>query len=337
MRLSTIYIKKIVPQCIISFARLCKSYLVGMYEYLYDLNRFLNHSTAIKNNYNQLHYEYKFLMHSHTIEKGLSFIDIKTGFGVDKVDRLINLLEEYKRKGFDCNNEIFQQTLLKIYEYISFNKSRGVDLNDIESRVNNLYPKPHINITSVYSIRKSDIYDSLGQDYFKFSKMRFSIRNFEPSPIDKNKLYQAIGLSLKSPTSCNRQPMHIYYACSDIVQDILSIQTGNEGFGHLIKNLLIVTIDNCAYHGLHERNCLYIDGGFYAMNLVYSLHYYGLGTCILNWKVNKENDIQLRKIIKNLKNFHTVICLVAVGNMPDKIKVCRAHRKSIGSILTEVQ
>ena len=46
-------------------------------------------------------------------------------------------------------------------------------------------------------------------------------------------------------------------------------------------NYLVITGDRMAFSDSYERNQYIIDASLFAMNLVLALHYYGIGSCIL--------------------------------------------------------
>ncbi len=97
---------------------------------------------------------------------------------------------------------------------------------------------------------------------------------------------------------------------------MLPLQGGNVGFGHLIKKLLIITADLCAFDGTHERNQGFIDGGMFAMSLLYSIQFHGLGACALNWARALETDLALRSEI-NIRESNVILMMIGVGHIPD--------------------
>ena len=46
-----------------------------------------------------------------------------------------------------------------------------------------------------------------------------------------------------------------------------------------------------------ERNQGWIDGGMFAMSLIYAFHALGIGTCCLNWAVDSRTDRTLRSVV----------------------------------------
>ena len=70
------------------------------------------------------------------------------------------------------------------------------------------------------------------------------------------------------------------------------------------------------------------------MSLVYALHSLGLGSCCLNWCVEKETDQKLRRIT-GIAESEAVIMMIGVGHLPEKLVVARSMRKSLETILVK--
>ena len=93
---------------------------------------------------------------------------------------------------------------------------------------------------------------------------------------------------------------------------ILEIQGGNRGFGHLTNKLIIIAAELGGFSGLSERNQAFVDGGIYAMNTLYALHYNQVAACIMNCSTSPEKDKQLRSLCK-IKESEVFIAMVACG------------------------
>jgi nitroreductase len=109
---------------------------------------------------------------------------------------------------------------------------------------------------------------------------------------------------------------------------------GNSGFGHKVKTLLMVTVDRQCFFTEAERNQCWIDGGLFAMSLVYGLHSLGLGSCCLNWSVTRERDKLLKKVT-GLKESDAVIMMIAVGHLKEEFNVATSARKSLNHFLVK--
>lgn len=161
---------------------------------------------------------------------------------------------------------------------------------------------------------------------------RHSLRNFVGT-IDLNDIKKAISIAQNAPSACNRQPSRAHIINDhSICEQILEVQTGNRGFGLLADKLIVLTSDLNVFLGPRERNDVYVNGGIYAMNLLYALHHCKIGACALNWCSTPEQDMQLRKII-SIRPSETVILIIACGNVPANFKIARSPRNDISTVI----
>jgi nitroreductase len=108
----------------------------------------------------------------------------------------------------------------------------------------------------------------------------------------------------------------------------LEIQGGNRGFGHLVNKLMVITSETGVFSSESERNQAFIDGGIYAMNLLYSLHYYNIACCILNCSNTVEKDRRLRELC-GVKESEVFISMVSLGMPPNDFKAAASIRYPI--------
>ena len=166
---------------------------------------------------------------------------------------------------------------------------------------------------------------------------RRSVRHYSSEPVSLSILEEAVKLAQQSPSVCNRQGAKVWWVLRrEKIDEILALQNGNRGFGHLAKVLLIVTCDLGVFEGAKERNQVFIDGGLFAMSLLYSLSYKGLGACPLNWCVDVDRDKELHKIT-NIPRDHRVIMLVSVGHVPNEFSVAVSQRHELKHILCPIK
>ena len=118
--------------------------------------------------------------------------------------------------------------------------------------------------------------------------------------------------------------------------DTLALQRGNTGFTEDIPQLLILTANLSLYNGYRERNQCFVDGGIFALSLVYSLHYYGIGSCMLNWAASQTEDRHIANIIK-IRKSERVILVLAIGEIPPKVLVPISKRRNMSELLAIVE
>ena len=137
---------------------------------------------------------------------------------------------------------------------------------------------------------------------------------------------EAVEMARKTPSVCNRQGQRVH-----VFEDgpgALRWQPGNKGFGHLASRALVVTADLQAFSGPGERNQPFVDGGMFAMSLLYALHAKGLGACPLAWSMRPREDRAMRRAL-GIPDEEAVIMFISVGHLPETLAVAQSHRMPI--------
>lgn len=273
----------------------------------------------------------------HSIEKGFTMPDFRMGFGQKRLREILEQCILYVNK-YGTQNIQIVEAAKSILDYRKCHEEKGFALpEDIQGKIQSfLMSFPDLSTESIQiDMTKEEFFSKKDASFIEFSASRRSTRNFTKEPLDVTLLEKAVALAQNAPSACNRQSPRVYLVkTSEKVQEVLKYQGGNRGFGQTVDKLLIV----CGYLGNYhdtERNCVYIDGGIFTMNLAYALHYYGVGGCILNWSVTKVRDKKIREVLP-IRDNEVVIDIIACGNVPDSFKLCRSEKKQLESILTEI-
>lgn len=307
--------------------------------YIYDMKRFWEYSSLSNHSRNNI--ITRITTTYHIIEKGLALTSPRYGFGAEKVLRLINLLKEYKAQNGSTDNSQYQAGISVLESYLDWH----VKQPDFSS--NNL---------AIFATLRSflegeqEIEDSMGgwkqvskesytasglREFGHLSQSRFSIRSFSGKSVKLETIQKIVSLAQKSPSTCNRQTTRVHlYSSREQLQEILAIHKGTRGFSEEVNRLLIITGDLAACEGTGDRSQVYVDSGLFAMNLLYGLQFEGLGACILHWNVTPQKDKKLRKII-SIPAEQTIVCLIALGHLPETFKVPVSKRKHLSEIFTE--
>lgn len=167
-----------------------------------------------------------------------------------------------------------------------------------------------------------------------FFATRRSVRHFEHSRVPSTEIVrEAVRLARHSPSVCNRQAfrLHIYSDPGDVAR-VLAQQNGNAGFAHTIPMVGVVTVRRSLFFGPEERNQRWIDGGLFAMSLVWALHGLGLKTCMLNWAM-KNGASDLLRTCAGIDADEDVVVLVAIGYAAQGYRVARSERRSVSEIV----
>jgi nitroreductase len=181
---------------------------------------------------------------------------------------------------------------------------------------------------------RDDILEKANGNFASLAQARRSIRTYSSTPVEEDLIKEAVRLASSSPSVCNRQATSICCIMNkDLINDILKLQNGNRGFGHLVQCLLLVNVDIRAFQGANERNQCWVDGGLFSMSLLYAISYLGLVSCPLNWCVDENKSRQLRVLMSYGDNINTIM-MVAVGHPEEQMIVPFSHRFSLAEIFT---
>ena len=327
-------IKKIIPHSIkkrLSDFKLRRSI---RRQYLYDYSNYIEYSNCFVRNDNSQKLLATIVRLYHVVEKGLTMPDMRMGFGADNIKRLVNCCCLYNQNGYDITNSQFIQCLSVLQEYIEVHKQANFELDQKLQEVIN----KALSLVGRDLILNSDQIDMSREEYFFsndkafdfFSNSRHSLRSFS-GEVSMTQIENAVKLAQNAPSACNRQPSRVYVINDkDKIKEVLNLQHGNRGFGHLADKLIVLAAELEGYVAL-ETNAVYVDGGIYAMNLLYALHFYKVGVCTLNWFANSDEDKKLREVI-NLPNSQRVIVILACGNVPEKFKIALSKRNEYKTI-----
>lgn len=117
------------------------------------------------------------------------------------------------------------------------------------------------------------------------------------------------------------------------ISEILTLQGGNRGFGHLADKLIVLTQEQGISHGVYERHQIYVDGGMFAMNLLYALHYKKIVACSLNCNFSMMKERKMRKIC-NVDSSEMFVMMISCGIAPDNFKIASSKRIPLSNLLT---
>ncbi len=261
---------------------------------------------------------------NHSIEKGLSFDNFRTGFGEQNVRRLMDLLSVYTKGNHPKDSIVFMSAVSSLNQYVEQHKKVNYDVSMLEKELSK-YIESVSDLGGVFKLCGSGKNEQ-GMNFLELCMNRHSIRTFSADRVKKEAVIEAINLAQNAPSSCNRQP-----CINRIIQDekyrkvLISNQYGNRGFGESVNTFVIVTASLEAYDSCTDRNQCYVDGGIYAMNLLYSLHYFGLATCPLSTSLTISQENNIRNAFR-IPESECLILIIAVGHYTNEYKVPKSTR-----------
>lgn len=308
-----------------------RSTLSAVYSYGSDYIRFMKSAHLESPKKNRKTSSAHILRISHALEKGMALPNPKPGFGQIKIAQLIEFLGEYcKQYGTDEVSSIGYQTVRQTLNYHNARNCSYPELSTAAEALISRFPSLSNAEAGTRVLKREEVMQSLPNNPEDFFKNRKSIRQFDVrEKMNHKKLKEALSLALYAPSVCNRQTgrAYVFYEIKTISK-LLKYQDGNVGFGDGAAALIVVTSDISAFYKVGERNQCYTDGGIFAMSIVYALHSFGFGTCMLNWSQPAHKDEKFRKVT-GIPNSEAIITMIAVGPLLDETIVASSPRSSL--------
>lgn len=266
------------------------------------------------------------VMDAHRLEKGLSLPAPRRWFGHEVVERLVDNTSRYASLKVDDEDFEFTMALslgaLDSYfaSYLGDDVAAPSWVDPMLERVRKLrgrLEEARLNpdfLGGVHPIHDIPMEPRVSGEVFRrFVVSRHSIRHFSLKPVPRELVVDSIAVASLSPSVCNRRGARVrIYGRGPEADLVLSLQNGNRGFGDSASFVLLISYDIRWLVSPGERNQAYVDGGLFAMTLMYALHSVGLGTCPLNWSAPYSQDRRLRTAI-GLPEHEVVIMMVALG------------------------
>lgn len=302
-----------------------------------DLILYYKHSTVFKNDtFKKI--ECQIILDYHSIEKGLLYKNPKPRFAQQ---RIINLHNNLKKEVVINNVKLSQikvgyQVMCKYFE---LNQNLSVDISDYFTEQDYKFYKKVLldsysaDFKGTIAYSRDEFYKYNNEKFENFSSSRKSIRSFTGEKIDISIIKKVIQLASNAPSVCNRQSSKVYLVENEkIIDEVLKIQGGFTGYTKNVKQLLILTTDRNYFYSIGERNQMYIDGGIFLMNLLYSLHYHKIANCPANWGKLIQEEKLLNKYIK-VPESEKIICMIPIGEAEENFRVTLSQRRGINEIL----
>lgn len=307
--------------------------------FFYDEQRFIKFSGAFDDSTKEKLLA-RLIATYHIVEKGLTMPNRRFTFGVGVVRELMGLIEKFESQ-FGKEELQLRHAIGVVKEYYELHKSNGIveaeGDTDFFREVRDFVGKfDDVPSSRQLHFRRADFYAKRNSAFPEFAASRRTVRHYADCSLPIERISAAVQLAITTPTACNRQHCRVYCVSDKSrISEILAIQKGSRGFGHLADKLLIVTSDLEDLIGVAERNDAYINGGLFLMTLCYALHWQEVAHCILNWSRTPEDDLSLRKLLP-IKDSESVIAVLTCGEAPSEFDVASSPRNEIASTFVDV-
>lgn len=270
------------------------------------------------------------IRNTHSIEKGLSIKKIRLGFGHQKQQEMIEMIEQLEKYDSEYYEEVIKMAVSALDYYINFHDRKNYNddfIKKMKKFIRNYEEKIKPNYGGVLEFNSSDLNFNISE-IENFFKTRHSIRNFSSTPVDSQLVKKAIMLAQRCPTACNRQGVRTYVIDKKKATFILDRLGGIGGFAEEIDKLIIITAKLSSYR-CDEINQYIVSSSIFAAYLSLTLHLYGLGACIIQRPVIWSKQWNSIRKKYNIPSDEQVICMIGVGNLEEKINVPISHRIDI--------
>ena len=270
-------------------------------------------------------YEAVILRLIHTVEKGLSVELYQAGRGVANIEQLISVLVNYAKK-YGETDEVYRTGLCACEKYFQMNSSDTISFESIKQY--NSLPGTANEYAGIIK-KKNEIKN---KDFHEIVYNRSSIRHFSDVPVDEDLLKLAIDMAQHTPSACNRQGWVVRVISNPkLKKTVLDNQNGNKGFSAEIDKLILITYDLKTINHDRETYQAYIDGGMYAMTMLYALEYYHIASVPLSASLHHKQYETIRKEL-DIDDNEVFILFIGVGNFPKEYKVPMSHRREASVI-----
>lgn len=256
----------------------------------------------------------------YSVEKGLSVQDYRYGAGKKAVQQIIEILKDYSEK-YNIEKIEYRTALCVCDLWVKKNKNM-VDIEEIEAKLNDL-PGVANELAGI----ENRIYSEAGKRFEEIVRERKSVRHFSKVPVELDRVYKAIDLARYTPSACNRQGWKVRIIQNELIKnEVLINQNGNRGFGNEIDKLLLITYDLRYINIEREWHQAFIDGGMYAMSLLYALQYMNIASITLSASLYMEQEDNVRNLL-HLNEAEVLIVYIGIGNYAEKYQVPLSNKK----------
>lgn len=266
----------------------------------------------------------------HALEKGLARVsDMRLGFGRKALCDLNDALVVYMHQGFSTDGFAFKEGVAVLQHYRALHESAGFDVAVLADHIDPAFLALRLSSTpsaGTKVVRRADKVHNRQKGFYELARGRSSVRDFSGERIDRSKIMAALRNAEKTPSVCNRQGWKVYWVESpQLVRSVLRHQRGF-GYQQMPEVLLTITVSNNAFLSPVERNEAFVDGGLFAMSVLYGLEYEGLAAVPLNAMMYAKDQRAVRRLL-DIDDAEMIIMFMAVGDLRIETVVPISDRK----------
>jgi len=281
---------------------------------------------------------YDAILLAHTVEKGLSYSSLRLGFGGEKIDGLLSILDRIQ---IEHGNYAVEMACGALSEYISVHESASFDLGHRGLRISEFLARcSAAGVVSRGGSKLAHVFAPSSQDEAdllrNFLRSRISVRNFTDQAVPEDVLERVVRLSQAAPSQCNRQGVVAFcYQDKKKIVELLTLQGGAEGFKQDVSNLLIVAADQTAWSGCNARYQSHVDTSLFGHQFSLACLTEGLGSCTLNLAIGNAKEARIRKASGIPDNYRLAFMIVFGFPLQQQFKAPASERIDLSVVLVK--
>lgn len=274
---------------------------------------------------------YAILQTAHRLEKGMCVRNPRKLWGFEKAEQLVSLIAcESKKQAPDSDAVNIGKGVLASYMMYKASQEDAGEKEKLKA-LKEKVAKSGINFPTGITEYGGTLHltkeDMLVKGCDQLFLTRHSIRDYDESPVNIQRIEEAIELALRAPSACNRQANQVYVISA---QDRINVGSQNE---YNADKYVIIT-GNIRAFNLNEQNDWIVSASIFAGYLSLALHAKGIGSCVIRKDIVEESTYckNLRKLL-SIPDDEQIIIEIAIGNYKESFDVPISHRKEAKDII----
>lgn len=273
---------------------------------------------------------YAILQTSHRLEKGMCIRNPRSGWGFDKALSLAELIhtEEQKRNSDNEAVNIGKAVLAAYIEHKEAQNDSPERLASLKEKIESysLSPIKDNAFGGTQHILRNDLILDTGA-VEKLFYSRHSVRDFDDSEVEQNKIIKAVEYALRAPSACNRQATHVY-----IMSESERMKAGGGNEYHANKYLILTGVMDA--YAPSELEDWIVSTSIFAGYLSLALHSQGIGACVIRKSLIYDGDFGkgIRRVCAIPDN-EAIVLELAIGNYKDEFDVPVSYRRSAKDLI----
>lgn len=273
---------------------------------------------------------------AHVIEKGLSNSGFELGHAFSVIESLADAIRIYLKKGYNREHQSYLNSLSCLKEFYVRHKGSEYEY-EVSKILEDIIPEVLSDSSGLGGALeiKVNLKKNATKNFEELAKGRYSVREFADRPVDKKIIKGAIRIATKSPSACNRQAVKVRLILNkEIISEVLKVQGGVLDYP-TPPVLMLIVADDSYFEGATQRNQGFIDGGLFAMSLLYALEYKGLAACPLNTCFSEVEEKTIRGML-DIPDKEKLIMFIEAGHFRTVNSVCKSFRYPAESLIQEI-